>query len=239
MALGVSLRGQLATSSSSSSSKLRHPAIDKIQTDIHNARRINSTRVSFIPKDELDKVLTRESISEVISSMVNLSSCELDAELAALVDQIDTGDPRHQNTSRKRIFAILTMLDKPGSIVSFIDAGICDRHLPLEDHAYPRDKQLRYIEDDGSIAICPARCFNNSHTMSHTFQVLQWEYLAPSSSFAKGEVHHQEIQHLMPLPFIEGGSAPRDGGNSQVMRVVIHRSHHDLVSSSAYFRGGY
>ncbi|KAI1112577.1 kinase-like protein [Nemania sp. NC0429] len=203
-----------------------------MQTAMGNARCAGWMHTSFIPNDEFNKMLTRETISEVISSVLNLA--EPDVELPALVDNIDPRDPRDSKTSRKRIFAILTMLDVTDSIVHFIDAGIYDKHLPFEKDKPSGDNQVRYIGDDGSEAVCPIQCFDNSHAVAHTFRILQWEYLAPSFSFGQGEVHHHEIQFPTPLPFIEGDSVPIVGGNSQVSRVVMHPSHHDLTDGCEF-----
>ncbi|KAI0539474.1 kinase-like protein [Xylaria digitata] len=234
MASQTPLFQQLTSLNTPLSGESRSPAIDKIQTGIRIARHHKSKWGDFIPNNELNNLLTRKNIFDVISSITSPLSRESEPELDALVDQIDSGDRRNPNNSRKRIFAILTMLDIPSSIVHFVREGIWDRHLPFEYQNSADDKQLRYTKDDESQGICPVQCFGNNDSMAYAFQSSQWEFMAPLFNFTGGKIHHHQIQYKMPLPFMEESPVPIHGGNSQVSRVVIHHSHHDLADGSHF-----
>ncbi|KAI0448673.1 kinase-like protein [Xylaria acuta] len=234
MTVPVHIRDQLANLSTSLSDKSESPAVSRVKNGIPHARRHNNEGAIFIPNIELGKLLTRNTISELIMSMTNLSAGELDHELAALVDQIDPTNPGNQNNSRKRIFAILIMMGIPSSIIHFVNAGIWDRHLPFQCRHNPSDGQLEYTKDDGSLATCPLQCFEYDHGKQHLFQAYQWEYMAPTFTFTDGKIHQYQIQHNTPLPFTEEIAVPIRGGNSQVSRVVIHQGHHDLTDGQSF-----
>lgn len=232
MALRVRLTEQLASLSTSISVKLEPAAVSRIKRGIHNALCYNNEGATFIPNIELEKLLTREAIAELIMTMANMSPGELDDQISAIVDQIDPRHPKAPKDSRKRILAILIMVGIPSSIIHFLEADIWDRHLPFEYQKHTSDGQLEYSKDDGSLAICPFQCFDFDHAKLHTFQVSQWDYMAPSFTFTARKAHHYQIQYSIPLPFTEGTTVPIQGGSSQVTRVVIHEGHHDLVCSS-------
>ncbi|KAI0436133.1 kinase-like protein [Xylaria telfairii] len=234
MALQIPLTEQLASLNTSISDKLEPPAVSRIKRGIHNALRYNNEKATFIPNIELERLLTREAISELIVAIANLSPGESDNAIADIVDQIDPRHPKNPNDSRKRIFAILIMVGLPSAIIHFFEAEIWDRHLPFEYQKHRSDGQLEYIKDDGSTGTCPFQCFGSDHARLHTFQVSQWDYMAPSFTFTDGKTHHYQIQYSIPLPFTEGTPVPIQGGSSQVTRVVIHEGHHDLTDGHSF-----
>ncbi|KAI0428344.1 kinase-like protein [Xylaria sp. FL1042] len=208
--------------------------VSEIKGKIHNISCDNYEDEKFVRNDELDKLFTRDTISNVISSMADRPACELGSELTAIVDQIAPRNQTIRHDSRKRILGILIMAGIPDLIIDFIEAGVWDRHLPFQFRNHSSGMQLEYSEADGSLVTCPFPSFDNDFSRSHIFDSCQWEFIAPVFKFAKGTIHHHSIRHKVPLPFIEQIPTPMVGGNSQVSQVVIHHGHHDLLDGKHF-----
>ncbi|KAI3321993.1 kinase-like protein [Xylariaceae sp. AK1471] len=215
MASQVSLTEQLINLSASRTDKSGPPAIHRVQQGLREAIRPGFEGLEFVPNDELERLLTRNAISDVIRSTISGPVSEGDPELAELLDQIDPKDQRNRYKSRKRLLAILIMAGIPGSIIHFLDEGIWDRHLPFEPQKYANDGQLEYIKDDGSRATCPFRCFENDHSKLMVFEGWQWKFVVPFFSFTQDKMQHLQLQHKIPLPFTEETTVPIEGGYSQ------------------------
>ncbi|KAI1349746.1 kinase-like protein [Xylaria sp. FL0043] len=227
MASELSLHNHTANSS-------KHTIVSKIRDKIYDTGCDNDQKVNFFRNNELDKLFTRDTVSDVVASMANRLVCELGSELPVIVDQILPRDQTDQNYSRKRILAILILGNMPDLIIDFIKAEVWDRHLPLQFRYQSGTIQLKYNDDDGSLVSCPFPLFGNDFGKSHIFDSFQWDFIAPIFTFTDGTVHHYSIQHRVPLPFTEQIPVPIAGGNSQVSQVVIHHGHHDLTGEHRF-----
>jgi hypothetical protein len=232
MASRIPLKEQLANLRISHSDSPQNSAIQEVQKALVDARCLKSEE-RFVPNDELERLLKRDTISEVIKSMSSSSTCELDTEIRSLLDEID---PQYQQTrdhSRRKIFAILIMAGAPSLIVHFIDMGIWDRHLPFNFQTPLSHWHFEYTQDDGSQTTCRFPCFDGEQSKQLVFESLQWNFRAPFFSFTEGKIDHKKLQYYDPLPFTERNTVPLEGGFSEVRRVVIHHAHHDFVGLSS------
>ncbi len=137
------------------------------------------------------------------------------------------------SSSRRKLFAILVMMGKHEKIVSFIQEGICDRHLPLQRN--PDNCEWGYFETLGVDQVFKVvKCFKDGSWRRYEIDLVdkyQWYFLSPVFQFNCPELIHYSLNKSIPLPFIADISdegSPFIGGFSDVRRVKIHPAHHDL-----------
>ncbi|KAI8626141.1 kinase-like protein [Xylariaceae sp. FL1651] len=216
-----------------SSLSLPPPIVDTLCQRLYRARQRNPYEQSFIPNDDLDDILSRETISQVIVSLFPGCSC---VQHDKLLNQIDPQSDGDQNESRKKLFGILILRKIPGAVIHFIEEDIWDRHLPF--HRDSNDEGLEYHKDVKSPARYPILCSRNFSEQFEYFELSQRLFLAPSFDFNQDTAIHYRLHRDDPLPFIhenERESVCRKGGFSQVYKVLIHPAHHNLGYQGGYF----
>jgi hypothetical protein len=145
--------------------------------------------------------------------------------------------PSHQESkdhAKRKIFAILVLMEKARKIAQFIKMKICDHQLPFRIQGESDGRFM--VQDRHGIAIDMFRKRN----VFDRFQSHQWEVLAPcfDLSLESGqEINHYDLNLYPGLPFVEskqmysGEFELGQGGYAQVRRVKIHAAHYN--SSSA------
>ncbi|KAF1850801.1 kinase-like protein, partial [Cucurbitaria berberidis CBS 394.84] len=181
----------------------------------------------FLPKCDLEEIITLENIKvELKRSRRVVSDIDFIAQqvLEPPVDQV---------TSRRRIFAILCLLQKAPKIQAFIEEAIFDCDLPF-------DFGTRGRSDSSEGFNPPPKLFKSWKPKNvDGFDQYQGQLLAPyfklsnNNSFSFSE---QKLHHSVVLPFVEYEVKDRilgktiQGGFSEVRIVKIHRAHHDYLA---------
>ena len=132
-----------------------------------------------------------------------------------------------EETSYRKIFAILLLIDRPSRIRSFIEEGVSDADLPLVK--MPRTNRLQgCLELRRKNSHTPLLCFKKwrGSTVAR-FEQRQWTVLAPFFARSNGKNNsHLELEPEEILPFTSWRVAADPGGFGQVYRVEIHPDHH-------------
>lgn len=175
----------------------------------------------YIPIDKQNELTSREKVLEV---MVTATKSLSNINIQHVVDQIyqprKTEDPvakgEKRVTSRRKLFAILVMINKPKEILSFIKEDIWDDNLPFQ-----RDQVLK-IE-----------AFENNTWKRfevEAFYAYQWYFLSPVLELNSPKLIHYRFTERIPLPFISEITDINNssgGGFGDVRKVQIHPAHYD------------
>lgn len=200
----------------------------------------------FLPSDQLEILITRESIAKKLGP--SSSSGDLSVTVREIWDIVDI--PLRGKTSRQRIFAILCLFGKASEIHSFIKEGIFDHDLPFVFGEGTEGEVCRQLPTGELLEI---QLFHEPIWESHhleSFDRYQGMLLAPCFEFCMDDnqkVVHYILKDASVLPFVqdvmvEGGaiaSLIREGGYSLVRKVKIHPAHHNahLQNVSKEFLG--
>lgn len=190
----------------------------------------------FLPIDKLDQIITRKAIGE------ELQRQGIEVSLVNEIWEAE-GSETSSLTTRRKIFAILVLVEKVPAIIDFIQQGLFDNDLPFVfrdgtgDRAgsfdvYRKVKQ-RDRKPDNEVELQFFQEWNDSTLDS--FNQNQWQLLAPFFSLVSKDntnVSHYNLGSNVVLPFIEDDVVDeppaQHGGFAEVRRVKIHRAHQDL-----------
>ncbi|KAK0707838.1 kinase-like domain-containing protein [Lasiosphaeris hirsuta] len=123
------------------------------------------------------------------------------------------------NSSFRKIFAILVLLNKPEAITNFLSSEVYDGSLPLSLDDIKKTWRGGAPED---------------------FERVQWQLLAPFfATSASGSSHHYQLDDGDILPFVRDHDASAtptvSGGFGVVQRVKIHEAHRDFSGTQPEF----
>ncbi len=197
----------------------------------------------FLPIDKLEQHLTRKAIREEL---------ERQGSDASLVDKIWEAGPSQTSalTTRRKIFAILVLVDQVPAIIDFINETLYDSDLPFifregageREGSYDvyRKVKQRDGEPDKEIEL---QFFQKWKDVTlESFDQNQWQLLAPFFSLVSKDnmkVSHYNLGSHIVLPFIEDNIVDeppaQHGGSADVRRVKIHKAHQNLYISVRYF----
>ncbi|KAH8802626.1 kinase-like domain-containing protein [Xylogone sp. PMI_703] len=196
----------------------------------------------FLPNDALARIITRQRVRHELSSHKVATSKELDTLTDQVWEITTTTASLGKQTTRRKIFAILGLMDKVEDIIHFVEAGLYDNDLPfkLQGDSCP---QLRLSgkgrdDDTGHILLFDKW---RPHEIE-SFNTYQWQLIAPYFRLVTGmepKVLHYNLQNEIILPFIvdleQAGRAEGHnvGGFADVWRVQIHPAHHNYCKDNA------
>ncbi|KAK0609728.1 kinase-like domain-containing protein [Bombardia bombarda] len=147
-------------------------------------------------------------------------------------------DGKSMFTSRRKLFAVLSLLEKVASIDDFIRLNIHDNDLPfiLKKSNRPGPYNCFVHKDAKDVEKAePLGCFEGWKDLElEGFNANQWQFLAPYFAFGTKDVpkvQHYSYEDNVILPFIKSegdddDDDAREGGFSDVWRVRIHHAHH-------------
>lgn len=195
-------------------------------------------RSEFLPIDALDRIVTEDRVREEIEKFSKLPNDGLDRQVQHV---LGASTFPGQTTSRKKIFAILALIDKLEAIWDFVSEGIYDFHLPFEkekasspDISRKSRLELSRKSDSGSSTRVPIRAFHGWSGAEVTiFERTQWDVHIPIfflNTKKDPKVRHYPLQESVVLPFIEDDEVKQGGkmgGFADVWRVKFHPSHHN------------
>lgn len=198
-------------------------------------------RSEFLPIDALDGIITEDRVDDIIGK----SPKGLSVESGRSVQQILCASMiPGQTTSRKKIFAILALIDKLEAIWDFVAEDIYDIHLPFEkqkaqtvDGSKKGRLELTRRSDTCASARIPVKASHGWTGAAVTsFERTQWDVHVPIFFLNTQEdpkVRHYRLQDSVILPFIEDDEVKHGGkvgGFADVWRVKFHPSHHNQRS---------
>lgn len=192
----------------------------------------------FLPLDKLWEIVCPEAIRRELQIRLKLCPAELHRianEICDSDDHREGGEIMRISTSRRRLFAVLVLINEVERILLLIAEGLSDRDLPLalsNMSSQGRSYQILTRGQDST----PVRAFQTLQVMKvDLFYAQQWSMLAPFFQIAdsdKSQVVHYKLDPRTTLPFIQGGKFDFEnharGGFSNVWKVKIHPAHHDF-----------
>jgi hypothetical protein len=186
----------------------------------------------FMPLNDLDKIITKDNARHELALHSEIPVESLDMVRDEICNITSPSADPTKRTTRRKIFAILVLIDRVPSILDFIKEGIYDSDLPfiLKDGPKPGTHRLyRKVRK----TLQPIPIFRNwKHVFLEAFDNNQWRFLAPNFSLSGGKqtkVCHYELEDRIILPWIEDMEYKviAAGGYGEVWRVKIHPAHHD------------
>ncbi|KXX83293.1 Serine/threonine-protein kinase H2 [Madurella mycetomatis] len=171
----------------------------------------------FLPLDAFDKIITADKIFQLLQAYIPGRSGD---ELQHLTEKVNRPiyielDEKSTSTSRRKIFALLVLIDKISAVEAFIDCGLYDCDLPFilkRRNGRPlmvsSSDRLRESEGESKLSLC----FKGwrVHDME-AFYERQWQFLAPFLSLATQgdpEARHYQFLDSIILPFVEDDEQP-------------------------------
>lgn len=184
----------------------------------------------FLPLGDLDKLVTRSRVHHELERVLHRSAFELAQQICGIKDLSD-----NRVTSRKKLFAIMVLINQVKSMAKMIEEGLFDNDLPFElddcDDYFPilairRDGQLH------TLGFC-----EDWRTRSHeNFYDMQWIINAPYMNLQPYSERHGERRqppHLvlhkrdvLPVTKCQAGSHDHF---ADVYKVQFHQDHHEVA----------
>ncbi|KAI0892475.1 kinase-like domain-containing protein [Annulohypoxylon nitens] len=189
----------------------------------------------FIPIGDFDKIVTRESVQREVELWLP-EDRDIEIWVRAIWDTFSYNDNTTASpialTSRRRIFAILVLLNAQRKIASFIREELFDKDLPFIQNK--KDEWVSYIQT-GQERSCPVSSLSQLDKRdADSFDNYQWFMLSPIFDMAGGRVIHYELHCRITLPVLEhelGHNPTLIGGQGEVSRIKMHGSHYVLQTA--------
>lgn len=185
----------------------------------------------FFPRGSVEAIITEEEVAKVIAGgRRHLEVPLTDNAISDYARRVCREQlPDGTESSYRKMFAILVLMERGWEIVLFVDEGICDANLPLKavdtgDDGLPPTMRLE-SDPDTDLA-----CMRDWGLMAHeNFERWQWAMLAPF--FARGkrrQAWFYELSARDVLPWTSEQSSLYQGGYGCISKVEIHPSHHNF-----------
>ncbi|KAK8118104.1 uncharacterized protein PG998_006385 [Apiospora kogelbergensis] len=207
-----------------------HESTTGEDSDLARALRSSYVRSSsgenavFIPVDKIEALICPLNVCLQLAISTTLNRAARDECAAEVCGSPDT------RKNRKRIFAILALVDMVAEIAGFIAADICDSDLPLELQHHPRGSettQCLVLRRNGHQ---PDFMGYWKPSAKELFDHNQWIVNAPCLSIGLKGVLHYDLAQQTILPFIQGDEPQeiRRGSFSIVFKAEVHPAHHNF-----------
>lgn len=220
------------------SDDMNYPTMSPLERELRNSLQTyyDEPEYKFVPNDAFDRILQMENIKKELENTdeaIDVHTTALEV-MGASVHSVGS-----EAYSRRKIFAILVLIEKATKIVQFINSNICDDKLPFSF----RDRTNRFMVTDVEGAVVNIDLFRRRRSCEG-FRDHQWKLLAPLfklSEHRDQEVRHYELNLWPGLPFLpsqqtqhidEGGLDLGFGGYAEVRKIQIHPAHHSCSVTS-------
>lgn len=196
----------------------------------------------FLPIDKLNEIVSPDAVRHELQSRFHIPDTDRSG-LNKLVSEVcgsdatsvspegshrDSGHPNDLK-SRRRLFAILTLIDQIHQILPIIWENLWDSDLPFTLQRTSSDsKPTTVIRTRDNIEVRCLRVWANF--AKEAFDVYQWTVLSPFFHFpgsSQGEAPHYELPDRAVVPFISAISTSQ-GGYSTVYKTVVHPAHYSI-----------
>ncbi|KAK8078884.1 hypothetical protein PG994_002691 [Apiospora phragmitis] len=208
--------------------------------------------MGFIPKKQLDNIITEESVYQELSQhFAHRYDEENLRQYAAYIcrdQEFMVGDGRIKLKSYKPVFALLVMFKKTSDMLQVVEEDVSDLDLPLVDvvdGSYGRHRIGRpsgtpkHHSDDTNVPLLSLSKW--SRVESESFLRYQWMMLAPFFRESEyNDVQHYQLHDSHILPWKDRADDEyfaHQGGFGTVFPVRIHQEHHNFSDPEACKRG--
>lgn len=199
----------------------------------------------FIPASRLRKLVTHFSIAEALNPGTHdpVKIYQLRKKVKTIC--LELQDPQ-KGTSRlptrstssllraqsekayRKVFAILTLLNRHTEIFDFVEAGICDANLPLF-WTLNLESNEQYQSINNRKATENTAFQDWSFIAKREFEVTQFSVLGPCFQDGLDKAVHLELDRQAILPFVTWKKAVDEpGACGQVYKAKIHQDHHNF-----------
>jgi hypothetical protein len=236
--------GSRAGDSPSIVANLESPTLSPLQAQLRTAleKYRGDADYEFLPLDVFEAAVQEDKIATELCR-------SHEPHKAKDMAKIICGDgPSHQESNdhaKRKIFAILVLMEKGKKIEQFIASKVCDHQLPFRIQEGTNGRFTVQDKHGKQIAI---RMFKKRSAFDR-FQSHQWQVLAPCfdlSLTVNEEIKHYDLNLYPGLPFVESEQMDNgefelgQGGYAQVRRVKIHAAHHNsLVWHQTYISNSF
>jgi hypothetical protein len=220
---------------------------DRLYTVLQND---TMNRRLFVPRLDLDKVITQETVERELSQWVYLPArispkAWQTATPLRIGSSLERGDAKHTleeqktmagpaNRSFQQIFTVLLLIDRPKKIWAFLKEGVCDADLPLETVMISQQGRVPFALEcrRGGDSKIQLKCLKKSRDIS-SFVEKQWLVLVPVFEQSdRKETSHLTVNDQQSLPFVHWKQSGREGSYGEVYQAKIHDDHCKFSLSS-------
>lgn len=184
----------------------------------------------FIPIKALESLIQEQNVVEELTRYLPHTTQREIWDTATRICAI----PIAEEKSYRKIFAILVLIEKTGSILEFLGEGVHDGDLPLMKLGLDRKPGIFEFgrKPEEGKASRPLKCFKTFSRINFiNFENCQWAVLAPIFGRPRRkDVKHLSLEDQRILPFTEEEEVS-EGGFGRVSRVNIHPDHHHFDRS--------
>ncbi|KAK6206037.1 hypothetical protein LQW54_007976 [Pestalotiopsis sp. IQ-011] len=191
----------------------------------------------FVPIDDIDKILDHQSVLRELKTL----SLGGDQDLRNLAHQIcsvhkgkkSLQDDKETQTTRRRIFATLVLMEEAKAILEVVREGLYDWDLPLvPDSTDPVHPRLAKQNNDNSLS--PVAFSKDWSAYKHgVFASCQWQLSSPCFEMrtqVDAKINHYRLHSNSILPITEVEGDDRHGGFSSVSKIKMHPAHRNLMA---------
>jgi hypothetical protein len=188
-------------------------------------------KLRFLPLDELDSIMSMPAILQELMRSGLTSDLHSISRKIWQCEFLSNGD----FTTRRKLFAILCLMERAEDIEEFIEANLFDADLPFQ---FGKSQNFRRSGE-------PIEIFESWRLYDvDAFETYQGWVMAPYFKLGNAFLEY-ELPSCVVLPFVDDALKPsalgntvldhhiqRMGGYSVVRRVRIHSAHHEHLLSS-------
>lgn len=180
----------------------------------------------FLPIDKLHEIVQPDRVKQYLQDEKILEH----QIIQEVVDYI-CGDSKNKADAKeaRKLFCILLLIEKPGSILDFYQEAVYDHDLPFLRKQTHQDLFRLVRSDEQALHCLDSSSWETVYL--ERFDEYQWRLLAPILS--EDSESHNTLHNRAILPWNHCGST-RSGPESvpRVCRIQVHPSHHKFASVS-------
>ncbi|KAK1700650.1 kinase-like domain-containing protein [Colletotrichum godetiae] len=179
---------------------------------------------SFLPLDALRQLVTPSVVRRLMGhAFVDTEPVILNSWATDISGEQNPMTAGYQ-PKRRKLFAILILMEQVQLIKDFIENGIDDRILPLKIKREADQEPVIQLQTENGLIL---HCLDHWHSR-HLSSFIQWQEIicTPFFQLAGHVVHYYELNSKTILPF-KTYKLVRVGGYGSVRKVSIHPAHYN------------
>lgn len=223
-----------STNSNSVETELKLSPVERLEYRLRRAMKESvgkeTRKRRFVPIDEIDHIVDHEAVLHELEH--SLSTDEDKSDLAHQVCSVHKGksplDDKETKTTRRRIFAVLVLIEETKAIKGVVREDLYDWDLPLFlESTDPENPLLTKRNANGDLQ--PVYFTKNWPLFKYdAFTNCQWQLSSPFFEMrtqigAKINHYHLHPQSILPIIDIQGED--RQGDFSSISKIKLHPAH--------------
>ncbi|KAK5633817.1 hypothetical protein RRF57_009531 [Xylaria bambusicola] len=195
----------------------------------------HSGQQAFVPSNDLDRVINTTALSWELKRLRIVSNTDPNYYTNQIcgIHEGESPQGKRTKTSRRRIFAILVLIELTSAILDIIREGIYDWDLPMTLNN-PKFPQLFRRRGGEELPVTFSK--NWPSFKKEAFFRCQWQlsspYLEMRTNINTSINHYQLDQHII-LPITSIGDSDRHGGFGSVRKIEIHPAHRNSLTTGS------